>query len=156
MSESQTMTTHPEWMVRIESTFHEDPRLIAGGAVIVAHVARRAGLDDPAAGEITSATVEACEAIARAERGTREPREMIQLAAAEYPDHIEVTIGLIQSAPDNGASSPPSKPPSDLADRIRQTMKGAAVDGVNVEIVDGSPRVILVKNCGAAKRRFVL
>lgn len=150
------MTVHPEWMARIECKFDDDPRLIAGATTIVAHIARRAGLADGAAREITTAAVDACEATVQSVRETSDSRKTIQLAAAEFPDHIEVTIGVMPGASNAGRPPRSLELPSDSADKIRQRLKSEAVDGINVEVLDGTPRVTLVKNCGAAKRRFVL
>ncbi|MGA9882477.1 MAG: hypothetical protein WBQ34_02030 [Candidatus Acidiferrales bacterium] len=150
------MTVHPEWMARIECKFHGDPRLIAGAATIVAHIARRAGLSEPVASEISAVAIEACNAIFQEEDEPANSRAMVQLSAAEFPDHIEISTQLLSRSSNAGRSQRSSGLPADLAGKLRQELKNAAVDGVDVEITDGIPHITLVKNCGAANRRFAV
>ncbi|MGH9739852.1 MAG: hypothetical protein ACRD4X_14890 [Candidatus Acidiferrales bacterium] len=150
------MTVHLDWGTKIECKFDGDPRLLAGAAAIVAHMAQRAGLAESAATEISSATMEACTAILQDSGGRANPRPRVQLSAAEFPDHIEVSTQLMYHAPNVGHSQQSSGLSSDLAERLRQALKNSAVDGVDVEVTDGIPHITLVKNCGAANRRFAV
>ncbi|HVB88064.1 MAG TPA: hypothetical protein VNK23_15490 [Candidatus Dormibacteraeota bacterium] len=148
------MTTGPEWIARIECQVDGDPRLIEGASVIAAHVSRRAGLSDAAASEIAAAASQACGAAARVLGESGIPAGM-KLAAAEFPDRIEVTIEPAPEILKEFSAQFASGASKRLADQIRQSLKSAAVDELDVEINDGVPRIILVKKSGAAKRRFV-
>ncbi len=150
------MTAHPESMARIECKFHGDPRLIAGAATIVAHIARRAGLSEPVASEISAVAIEACNAILKEEGEVADLRAMVQLSAAEFPDHIEISTQLLSQSSNAGRSQKSSGLPADLAEKLRQALNNAAVDGAGVEVTDGVLHISLVKNCGAANRRFAV
>jgi hypothetical protein len=144
------MNEHPEGMARIECNVDGDPRLIAGAATIVAHVARRAGLPDSAAFSLADATLQTCRAVLESMEATGS--RTIRLSASELANRVEVSVEPL------GRSSPrrlSSEESHLLADRIRQTLKPVA-DGVNVEVQEGLPRVTLVKDCGAAKRPFAV
>lgn len=148
------MTTVPEWIARIECRLDGDPRLIDGASVIVAHVSRQAGLSDAAASEIAEAAADACGAASRVLGESGIPLAM-NLAAAEFPDRIEVTIEPTPEIVKEFRAQFASGPSKRFADQIRQSLNSAAVDALDVEFNDGAPRVILVKKSGAAKRRFV-
>jgi hypothetical protein len=152
-SESLTMTAHLDGVARIECKLDGDPRLIAGAAAIAAHVARRAGLAEAAASELAVAAADACDA---AQREFGNSRAAIRFAAGDYPDRVEVTIELQPAAEVAGRGMRGSGGLAETAENIRQRLKSAAVDSVNVEFFDGTTRVTLVKNRGAAKRRFVV
>jgi hypothetical protein len=139
-------------MARIECKFDADARLITGAAVIAAHVAHRGGLASAAAAEIGAAAKDACEALAVIAQQDGAPRPQIRLAASESADRIEVTIGLVPGTP-NPASAQET---TDSAEKIRQMLKGAAVDGVNVAVKNGYPQITLIKSHSAATRRFVV
>lgn len=145
------MNAHSERMARIECRVDGDPRLIAGAAMIAAHVARRAGLADAVASGIAEAAVQACGALLEAMEGTG-PRT-IRLAASELPDRIEVSFEPVLRG--SGAREKSPEQSLHLTDRVRQILKATA-DGVTVEFQEGSPRITLVKNCGAAKHPFAV
>ncbi len=152
MSESLTMNAHPEGVLHIECKLDGDPRLIAGAAIIVVHVARRAGMADQDASEIGDATNEACNAMLQTLQAAGSSRAIL-LAADDLANRIEVTV---EPVPNGSGAHPLSSDESrHLADRIRQIAKSSA-DGSNVELHDGSPRITLLKNCGAAKRPFAI
>jgi hypothetical protein len=143
-----TMSAHPEGMARIECTVDGDPRLIAGAAMIVAHVARRARLAESAASDLAGATVAACHAVLKSieETGVR----TIRLAASELPNTIEVSVEPLPAGPNVRTLS--LEQSRNLADRVRQVLKSA--DSINVEVREGLPGVTLVKPCGVAKHPF--
>lgn len=145
---SLTMNAHPEAMARIECRVDGDPRLIAGAAMIVAHVAGRAGLASGAASDLAEATVQTCRAVLEAldETGSG----TIRLAASELPDTVEVSVEPLSGSRARQLSSRPS---TLLAERVRQTLKSTP-DGVNVKVQEDLSRVTLVKPCGAAKHPF--
>lgn len=145
------MNAHPEGMARIECTVDGDHRLIAGAAMIVAHVARRAGLATGAASDFAEATVQACRAVADLMEGTGS--HTIRLAASELPNRIEVSVE--PQLDDAGKRQLSSKRSGQLADRIRQALK-STTDGVNVQVQEGFSRVTLVKGCGIAKHPFAV
>ncbi|MDE3109251.1 MAG: ATP-binding protein [Acidobacteriota bacterium] len=149
------MSVHPEEIARIEGKFHADPRLIAGAMAIVTHVARRAGFAETAAAELRIAATEACNAFAEVLGARANSSSEIQLAASEFPGHIEVAVNFAPGEP--GAGNPhdvPLKP--DLAARLREELANAPVDAMNAAIENGYPKITLIKNCRAAKRRFDL
>jgi hypothetical protein len=151
---SLTMTTGSEWIARIVCQLDGDPRLIAGASVIVAHVSREAGFSDAAASEIAEAAADACGAASRVLGESGIPATM-RLAASEFPDRIEVTIEPSPEIVKEFRAQFASGPSKSFADQIRQSLQSAAVDELDVEVSDGTPRVMLVKKSGAAKRRFV-
>jgi hypothetical protein len=155
MFESLTMSAHSERISGIECKLDDDPRLVAGASVIVAHVARRAGLSDPVAAEIAGGASAACAAVFQA-IGRGESSAAIKLAVAEFPDRVEVTIEPSPEDLKKLRASSSAERPAGFAEEIRQRLKGAELDGLNVELRDGIPRVTLVKNSGAAKRRSVV
>jgi hypothetical protein len=144
------MNAHPEGMARIECRVDGDSRLIAGAAIIVAHVARRAGLANVAASDLADATVQTCRAVLDSidETGSH----AIRLSASELPNSIEISVEPLDGT---AAHKPPSERSRLLADRVRQTLKASA-DGVNVKVQEELSRVTLVKNCGAAKHPFAV
>jgi hypothetical protein len=153
--ESLTMSAHSEWISRIECKLDGDPRLIAGASVIASYVARRAGLSDRTAAEIAGAASAACAAVFQA-IGGEESSAAIELAVSEFPDRVEVTV---EPSPEDlkalrGSSG--AGRPAGFAEQVQQRLKGAALDGLDVELRDGVPRVTLVKNSSATKRRFVV
>lgn len=150
------MTTgDSERIARVECRFDADPRLIAGAAAIVGHVARRAGLAEAAASELSAAAQEACNAITRAlQRDERSNgRSEIQLAASAFPDHVEATL---HPAPDQptSESARPSEQSQIAAEAIRQLLRNEPVDAVKVEAINGYPAVTLIKASGKTERRF--
>jgi hypothetical protein len=149
------MSAHSESNFRIECKLDGDPRLIAGASAIVAHVARRAGLSDPAAAEIAGAASAACAAVFQA-IGGGESSTPIKLAVAEFPDRVEVAIEPSPEDLKAFRASAGMGRPAGFAEQIRQRLKGVALDGLDVESRDGMLRVTLVKNSGAAKRRSVV
>jgi threonine dehydratase len=153
--ESLTMSADSEPVSRIECKLDGDPRLIAGASAIVAHVARRAGLSAAAAAEIAGAASAACAAVFQAIGGGKSSAA-ITLAVAEFSDRVEATIEPSPEDLKALRASPSAGRPAGFAEQIRQRLKGAALDGLNAESRDGIPRVTLVKNCGAAKRPFVV
>jgi hypothetical protein len=144
------MNAHPEGMARIECRVDGDPRLIAGAAMIVAHVARRAGLANVAASDLADATIQTCRAILESmdETGSH----TVRLSASELPNSIEISVEPL-GGPGGHQLSPEQS--HVLADRVRQTLKASA-DGVNVKVQEELSRVTLVKNCGAAKHPFAV
>lgn len=150
------MTVRPEWMAKIECKVDGDPRLLAGAAAIVTHMAQRAGLAERATSEMSSAAMDACNAILQDAGDRANARPRVQLSAAEFPDHIEVSIRLLYHVTNAGNSQQSSGLSSDLAEKLRRRLKNAAVDGVNVEVIDGIPSITLVKNCSAANHRFTV
>ncbi|MGH9718488.1 MAG: hypothetical protein ACRD4R_17400 [Candidatus Acidiferrales bacterium] len=150
------MSTSPERIARIECQVGDDPRLIAGASVIVAHVARRAGLSGGAATEIALAASDSCSAAFHALREPEWSWTAIKLGAAEFPDHIEVTIEPLLEKSKAAGGRFSSMLPADFTDKIRAKLKNAALDGFDVGLRDGIPRITLVKCTGAAKRRFVV
>lgn len=149
------MTVHSERIAGIECKFDADPRLIAGAAAIVAYAARRAGLADAAASDMSSATIKACDAIARTLQRNEKTnaRFEIQLAVSAFPDRVEATINSAPGQLASDAAMPPEQ--SRLAtEEIRQVLKSVPVDAVQVETVNGYPAVTLIKSCGKAERRF--
>jgi hypothetical protein len=149
--ESLTMNAHPEGMARIECRVDGDPRLIAGAAMIAAHVARRSGLAGSAASDLAGATVQTCCAVLEATKG--KGAGTIRLAACEFSNRVEVSVEPLLGTPSVRRLS--SEECRRLAERVRQMLKSAA-DGVDVELQDGIPRVTLVKHCGAAKHPFAV
>lgn len=148
------MSSSSDWMERIECKLDEDPRLIAGACVIVAHVARRAGFPTPAASDLVAAASAACKAEFQA-LGAANGAASIKLAVTEFPDRIQVTVEPSGKGAKSPVASLGTGQVGDVASAIRRTLQSAALDGVDVEVRDGIPRVKLVKNSGAAKRRFV-
>jgi hypothetical protein len=149
--ESLTMSEHPESTSRIKCRLACDPRLVAGATAIVAHVARRAGLDDSAVSQISEAMAEVCAAVALAQGETGKLLGEVEFTAAEFSGHVEVTIKLLSRAPDSDRTQVASERLRDLAEKIREKLRSKGIDGVTVEVLDGSPQVTLVKSCGAAK-----
>lgn len=151
-----TMTERPDGLIQIECKFDSDSRLIAGASMIVGHVASRAGLDERSVSELTVATVNVCEEMARRGPQALGSRNQIHLSATEFPDRVEITADLLtDSAKLSGARSS-SGTQGDLELKIRQLLKGAGVDGADVGQRGGLPHVTLVKKCGTAKRKFAL
>jgi anti-sigma regulatory factor (Ser/Thr protein kinase) len=151
------MRTDPDPMApnaRIECTLHNDPRLIAGVAAMVAHVARRAGLSERAGEDVSTAAAEACrEAFLRCNRQGA-PSSPIKLAIADFSDRVEVTIES------SGGALPAAGPPAlrkgaaaKAGKKIGKPLGGDLVDRVERETRDGRSRVTLVKYCHAAKHR---
>jgi tRNA G26 N,N-dimethylase Trm1 len=144
------MNAHPEGMARIECTVDGDPRLIAGAAMIVTHVARRAGLASGAASNLADATVQACHTVLESMEGSG--ARTIRLAASELPNSIEVSVEPVAPSAARRLSSEQFRR---LAERVRQTLK-STTDSVSVEVQEGFSRVTLVKNCSAAKHPFAI
>lgn len=144
------MNANPEGMALIECRVDGDPRLIAGAAVIVAHIARRAGLSNGAASDLAGAAVQTCQAVLESQQTTES--RTIRLLACELPNSIEVSV-----EPAAASSATPLSPQQcrDFADRVRQTLK-SSTHAVNVEIREGLPRVTLVTNCGVHKHPFAV
>jgi hypothetical protein len=147
------MTTDPDWTARIECNIDDDPRLIPGAAMIVAHMARCAGFAQDVASELAAAAAAACDVAFGALRESGNSGATMRVAAAECPDRFEVTIEM-PAAPDATYSHSAGRSVN-LVGEIRQKLKNAVFDGTVVDLRDGIPRVTLVKNSGAAKRRFV-
>lgn len=151
-----TMTGHPEGLIQIECKFDNDPRLIAGASMIVAHVARRAGLEERSVSELAAAALKVCIEMARpVQQGLRSHAEL-HLSATEFPDRIEITADLLPDTTNSTGSKPSSGTSHNLEAKIRQQLRGAEVDGVNVSLGGGLPHVTLVKNCGTTKRKFAV
>lgn len=78
--------------VRVECALRNDPRLIAGVGAVVLHAAGRAGLGEWEQSEFAALTERACsETLAtlnRVEKGDH----AVQLAVADFPGRVEVTI----------------------------------------------------------------
>jgi anti-sigma regulatory factor (Ser/Thr protein kinase) len=151
------MHTEPDPMApnaRIQCTLQNDPRLIAGVAAVVAHVARRAGLSGRAEEDVSTAAAEACrEAFLLCNRPGA-PSSSIQLAIADLSDRVEVTIES------SGGALPAAGPPAPLKGAAAKAGKGIGkplggdlVERVERETRDGRTRVTLVKYCDAAKSR---
>lgn len=150
------MNVHPEGMAHITCKFDQDPRLIAGAATIVAHVARHAGLAEAAATEISAAAADACGALANASQGQGNPRPSILLTASEFPDRIEVTAEAVAEAQGGRHAKATAGRLDDFTRAIRQRLQGACIDGLNVDVRDGGAKVTLVKSSSSTKRRFAL
>lgn len=144
------MNAHPEGMARIECRVDGDPRLIAGAAMIVAHVARRAGLASAAASDLADAASQACRIVTESIPGT--DSRTIRLAVSELPDSIEISVEPVAGPAPRRLSPEQSR---DLADRVRQTLP-VTENGVRIQIQEGAARVTLVRNCGAAKHPFAV
>ncbi len=140
-------------MARVDCKLHADPRLIAGAAAIAAHIARRAGLGDARARELSSAAAKACEELARALSEQESSRCRIRLSAAEFPDRVGVTI-----APASAASESAKSPAviRQMAERLSEKLQSASSDGLSVEGSGGYLQITLIRNLSAAKRRFVV
>lgn len=149
------MSSSSECVGRIKCKLDDDPRLIAGASAIVAHVARRAGLSDRAAKEIAGAASTACDAAFRALAGAGASAAAMTLSAAEFPDRMEVSIEPAREGLKALRASSTSGRSAEFERTIRESLKSAVVDGVDIELRDGIPRVTLVKNSGNAKRRFM-
>ena len=147
---SLTMNAYPESMARIECRVDGDPRLIAGAAMIVAHVARRVGMAGGAASELADATVQTCHAVLELMNETGS--HTIRLSASELPNSIQVSVEPFAGS---GAGQLSSEQSRHLADRIRSMLKSTG-DGLNVEIKQEPRRVTLVTHSGATKHPFAL
>jgi hypothetical protein len=144
------MNAHPEGMVRIECRVDGDPRLIAGAAMIVAHVARRAGLANAVASDLADATVQTCRALLESVEGSGSGT--VRLSASESANSIEVSVEPLGGSSVHELSSEQA---AHLANRVRQALKPTA-DGLKIEVQERVSRVTLVKNCGAAKHPFAV
>lgn len=117
---------------RIACTLHNDPRLIAGVAALIAHVARRAGFSERAEADLSTASMEACRETFLQLASHAGPPASITMAIEDFSDRVEVTI-------ESSAKALP--------------LKGELVDRVECETHDGRCRVTLVKYGNAAKPR---
>jgi hypothetical protein len=151
-----TMTGHPEALLQIECKFDSDPRLIAGASTVVAHVARRAGLEERSVAELTAAAVKVFEEMARTVQQAASSRSQVHLRATEFPDRIEIMAALLFDSASMSGSNSSSGTHDDLEVKIRQQLKGAELDGLDVGLRDGLPHVTLVKKCGISKRKFAV
>lgn len=115
---------------RLECTLHNDPRLIAGVAALVAHVARRAGFSERAENDFSTAAVEACQKTFLQLASQAGPPGSIALAVADFSDRVEITIESSAKA---------------------LSLERSLVDRVERETRDGRSRVTLVKYCNSAK-----
>jgi len=149
------MTTGSDWITRIECRLDGDPRLIEGASEIVAHVARQAGLSDAVIREIADAALQACGAVSAVFVESGIVSAKMKLATAEFPDRIEVTIEPSSDQWNAARARGTAASSASFADKVREKLKSTAVDGLDIESIDGAPRVTLVKKTGAAKRRFV-
>jgi hypothetical protein len=130
------MNADPDRMARnarIACALHNDPRLIAGVAAAVAHVARRAGLPERAEADISTAAAEACRETFLLLDCQRGPAPTIHLLIADFSDRVEVTL--------------------ESSEKISKVLEGDLVDRVECETRDGRSRMTLVKYCDAAKSR---
>jgi hypothetical protein len=155
MCELPTMTSNSDLGAQIECKLGDDPRLIAGAAAIVAHIAGRAGLPEDFAHDISAAASEACTQTLLACRKREGRPSGIRFAAANLAGRIEVTVERSPEPPEPSGGAERAEQLSGCADEIRHSLKGAAVDQVNLEMGESGPRVTLVKRFEAAKRRSV-
>lgn len=152
--ESLTMTAPTDGMAQIVCKFDGDPRLIAGASMVVAHVARRAGLEEPALGELAAAAANVCEAMARTVQLAPDSRARLQLTATEFPDRLEISADVLPDSAAASSSNPSSDYRNDFVSQIGQGLKGSALDDLKVELRSGMPHVTFVKNCGTSRRKF--
>jgi hypothetical protein len=149
------MTLNTDLGAHIECKLGDDPRLLAGAAAIVAHIAGRAGLPEDFAHDLCAAASEACAQTLLACRKREGRPTSIRFTAADFADRIEVTVERSPQPPEPSGGTGRAEQLSGCADEIRKSLEGAPVDQVNLEMRESGPRVTLVKRFEVAKRRLV-
>jgi len=134
------MSTDPGPGGRTECTLHNDPRLIAGAAALASHVARRAGLSEPAQEDLDRAVAEACRQAFELSGRARRAGATIHLAVVSFPDRVEVAVEYPEG---KGAAAA-------KAVRSRAPAPSLPVDHIERSTHDGRCRMTLVKYCGGA------
>ena len=142
---------HTMPVVRIVSTLHNDPRLVAGAGIIAFHAAQQAGLAEPAQEHLSAATVQACdEVFASSHADATSPAE-VNLTASRFGDRIEIAIMLSTSAEQSGGDS--KGPHEHDGKHSNKPLDEKLVDRVERETRDGRPTIVLVKYFRPVKLR---
>ena len=126
---------------RAECILHNDPRLFAGAAALVAHVARRAGLSERAQEDLDQAVAEACRQAFQMSGRARRAGATIHLAVESFPDRVEVAVEYPEGKGATAAKTARSHAPA----------PSLPVDTMERTTHDGRCRMTLVKYSGAAK-----
>jgi anti-sigma regulatory factor (Ser/Thr protein kinase) len=138
------MTTDPARVsrnLRIECTLHDDPRLMVGVREIIRHAAECAGLSEQQQKDFEGAVFEACRESFLLVHGKQVRSPTIKLAAADFPDRLEITI-------DAGASEESAKPtPTQAVSNSARSDRSGS--GVRRETRGGIFYVTLAKSSGA-------
>jgi hypothetical protein len=123
---------------RVECSFDNDSRLVAGVGAIVSHAARRAGLPEKTQEDIDAAVMDASRAslVAGGANGTAASTANVVLE--EFRDRVEVTI---------------ESPAAAHAEEIRKGLVGKVTDCARLEGAEGRVRITLLKSCGEAKAK---
>ncbi len=134
---------------RVECTLRNDPRLIAGIGAVVSHAAGRAGLVEWDQNEFASVTEEACRetltTLNRVEKGDH----IVQLAVADYPGRVEVTI---EPAAERGVRGLHGRAAIHAVEGVCRSLERKGVDRVLCENLPRSFRMRLIKYCTGPKR----
>jgi hypothetical protein len=134
---------------RIELEFRSDPWLMQVVSTIVAHYARRAGLDEAAQGDLVAAAEQAC---ADTFKLLPDEGDLIGMVVEDLADRVEVTLKHHGEAlPSAGLETFAGLGEGESAD-FAGLMLISRVDRVLYETAGGTSRTILIKyTSGGAK-----
>jgi hypothetical protein len=134
---------------RIEVSLNDDPRLLAALSTIVAHSARRAGLNRPAQGGFAEAAVDACrDTFPLVNPNPGDKTGMLHVVLQDFHDRVEMAIEH------NGEALPTAGLDTFCAQvgiggqSLSAALQVKKVDRVQYETRDGISRVILIKYTG--------
>jgi hypothetical protein len=141
------MTSSPS---RIEVSLHNDTRLLAALATIVAHTARRAGLNRGAQEGFTEAAVDAClETFPLLSPGPENGMGMLHVVLQDFHDRVEMTIEHNgEAVPTAGLDTFCAHVGTGTGQGLSAALQVKKVDRVQYETRDGISRVTLIKYTG--------
>ena len=132
---------------RVELSFSDDPWLLRGVSGAVAHVARRAGLDEEAQQSLIAATEQACLDTFKLLSSNH---DLLHVLIEDFADRIEVTLEHHGEAlPSAGLETFVGF--EDQAGDLSGLMLLARVDRVLYDTESGTSRMTLVKYISATK-----
>ena len=130
-------------------TVRNDPRLIAGVGAVVSHAAEHAGLVEQASHEFAEVAEEACRETMASLNGSGNSGVTMQLAVAQYPGRVEVTIQPAENG--NGPRGLHGRTAVHAIQGVCQTLERKGVDRVLYENLPHSFRMKLIKYCAGPK-----
>ena len=136
---------------RTDCILREDPRLIAGIGAVVSHAAGRAGLVEWDQTKFAQVTEEACrETLATLSRISHR-ESIVQLAVADFPGRVEVTIEPAAASESNDAQMVQGRAAVTAVEGVCRTLQRKGVDRVLCETRANSFRMKLIKYCSHPK-----
>ncbi|HEY6465056.1 MAG TPA: hypothetical protein VIY69_03640 [Candidatus Acidoferrales bacterium] len=134
---------------RVELTLRNDPRLIAGIGAVVSHAAGKAGLVEWDQTEFATVTEQACRETLATLNRIDNGDHVVQLAVAEFPGRVEVTIEPFGGTRDFRGLQ--GRAAIHAVEVVCHDLQRRGIDRVLCENLPKSFRMKLIKYCAGPK-----